>query len=240
MSKSFYSNLTDTAKPLCAFVIYGNNTSGGFVTKHPIRQHKNVPVIGVGQPLTHGDKKSLVACLFDEHYKGIGLLPENLLAQQADTLIWYVKGKCHPVHFNINNKIHRINNAPYPNLIYAVKNGTLKIAAYKGTKRPTAKTALYHAPLMNIYKDTRVCTGSATLPSDSSICTMIEWEKVITDTAYSHINHDYTLQHKSQSKQTSTAELLRFWEKLGRQKTTKFPSKSLRPINMTLQEWLKR
>jgi PRTRC genetic system protein B len=105
-------------------------------------------------------------------------------------------------------------------------------------RQPKADDYIYHAPLMNTYSDSRVCVGSADCPDNADIENMAGWESVIFETIFTHTNHDFTLQQKS-NERTSTKELHAFYKSI--KSDTSFPKNRLNAISeLTLEEWIQK
>ena len=125
---------------------------------------------------------------------------------------------------------------PYPTLLFKVVDNTLSVAASRYTRKPKATDTVYYAPLMNIYSDNRVCTGTAVCPDNADVDTMKQWEEVIYLSYFTHINHDYTLRSKNK-KNTSTDHLFTFWKTLKGEH--KFPVSRLnKQTDITLEDWI--
>jgi PRTRC genetic system protein B len=226
--------------------MYGSGYSGVTISRHPVLSCDGKPHVGAGSPFATSDLAQLTAILSDTQDDESLLLPPNLLGRSNAHLCWYVPGKVRPMWFATDKGTQRLD-VPWPNLIFLVKDGRLSITAYEGSKRPDASTRLYHAPLSNIYRDTGVCIGSATVPASMDIKTMAGWESVIFDTRFSHVNHDATLALKARGrpvKSVSTVQHVAFWKKLARETAkakggrVKFPAEQLVSLGTTLSRYL--
>lgn len=208
-----------------------------FATLHDIcLTEDNRPVIKEGQLMSHD---SIISVLQDmvgmRKKKAMQMLPENVLAYSDDSLVWYVKGSIRPMLFKRGKRSVRMN-VPYPTLLFKVVDNTLSVAASRYTRKPKATDTLYHSPLMNVYSDTRVCTGSADCPDNADFESMQQWEAVIYATYFSHTNHDHTLRSRKRNI-TSTDALFAFWKAL--KGNNKFPVSRLNKLtDLTLEEWI--
>jgi hypothetical protein len=144
-------------------------------------------------------------------------------------------------------------------LLVGVSERGLFVAALTSTRRPTERTRLFHAPLMNVNGQGHVCTGSADLPNAVTLATLPAWEAVITHTFFTHVNHSKTLHlarpsrvtAKSRARQgvtrpatsssdVSTTAHVRFWQRLAREGATRFPKEALVPMQQTVGDFLRR
>lgn len=211
--------------------------SHNFATLHDIGMtDDNRPVIKEGQLMSHD---SVISVLQDmvgmRQKKSLQMLPENVLAYSDDSLVWYVKSGARSMLFKRGKRSVKMD-VSYPTLIFKVVDNVLSVVASRYTRKPKATDILCHSPLMNIYSDSRVCTGSAVCPDNADIDSMQQWEDVIYKTRFSHQNHNHTLATKN-NKNVSTDDLFAFWKSLKGVK--KFPVKQLNQItDLTLEEWI--
>lgn len=208
-----------------------------FATLHDIGiTDDNRPVIKEGQIMSHDCVISVLQDMVNmRQQKALQMLPENVLAHSDDSLVWYVKGGLRPMLFKRGKRSIKIN-VPYPTLLFKVVDNTLWIAASRYTRKPKATDVLYYAPLMNIYSDNRVCTGSAECPDNADVDSMSQWEGVIFSTYFTHTNHNNTLRSREEES-TSTDELFAFWKSL--KGDNKFPVSLLnKQTDLTLEEWI--
>ncbi|PCJ88319.1 MAG: hypothetical protein COA54_03375 [Thiotrichaceae bacterium] len=213
--------------------------SHNFATLHEIDMgDDNRLAILEGKLMSHDCIISVLKDMVDmKQKKSIQILPDNVIAQSDDSLVWHVPGQVKTMLFKHGKKITRMA-VPYPSLIFKVIDNTLSVAASKFKRKPKADDIIYHSPLMNIYSDGRVCVGSADCPSDSDIGSMAGWEKVIFDTIFTHTNHDSCLLNKPQT-MTTTDQLYAFWKSLKGDKH--FPTNRLsRLSDLTLEEWIEQ
>jgi PRTRC genetic system protein B len=129
-------------------------------------------------------------------------------------------------------------NVPWPRLLIVTNtNGKMAVAALKGNRRPTARTKLYHAPLMNVSSNGAVCTGSASVPLECGVEDIASWESVMFDTAFSHVNNPATFR-LDRKKEITTKLNLRFWQSLSKQKVESFPNDRLLPMRNSLENFI--
>jgi len=213
--------------------------SHNFATLHDIAcDDDNRLSIREGQLMSHDSIITVLhKMLAMRQKKAIQILPDNVIAQGDDSLVWYVPAKVRTMLFKHEKKVTK-TAVPYPTLIFKVTDRCLSIASSRYKRKPKADDIVYHAPLMNIYSDGRVCVGTAHCPQDSDLESMAKWESVIFDTIFTHTNHDRCLLNKPQTS-TSTRQIHAFWKGLKGDK--QFPTDRLHRLsNLTLKEWIEK
>lgn len=197
------------------------------------------PVIGAGRLLSMQDIEALLRSALKHQGGAIGLLPANVLSISGTHLAWTVPAQVRPMLFNMAGSPLKTLTVPWPRLLLvASANGRLAVAALRGRGRPTAKTRLYNAPLMNVGCDGVVCTGSAPLPGGCGIEDMATWEAVLFDTAFSHVNNRGTL-FQGNGKPVDDKTHFRFWAALSRKGAETFPAERLMPMGMSIDEFIR-
>jgi len=213
--------------------------SHNFATLHNIKVDEgNRPVIMEGQLMSHDCMVSVLKGMLEmKQKKSLRILPENVIAQSDDSLVWYVPCKARTMLFKRGSQMVKMF-VPYPTLIFKVIDNTLSVVASKYKRKPKADDSIFHAPLMNIYVDSRVCVGTANCPANADIDSVAGWQSVIFDTLFTHTNHSSTLRQK-QNKQTSNKRLFSFWRSIKGDK--QFPNNRLNKLhNLTLEEWVEQ
>jgi PRTRC genetic system protein B len=213
--------------------------SHNFATLHEIDvDDDNRPTILEGKLMSHDCIISVLKDMVDiKQKRAMQILPDNVIAQADDSLVWHVPGQVRTMLFKNGKKITRMA-VPYPSLIFKVIDNSLSVAASKFKRKPKADDILYHSPLMNVYSDSRVCVGTADCPTDSEMDSMAGWEKVIFDTIFTHTNHTHCLLNKPQAS-TSTEQLYAFWKSL--KGDNDFPNNRLNRLSdLTLEEWIEK
>lgn len=161
-------------------------------------------------------------------------LPENLLMHNSQKMIWYVPAKVRTMHVKTGSKVQHIK-LKWPSLVFMASAGRqLKVAAYAGSGRPKRNQKLYHAPLWNIYHDTRLCTGSIETPDILNMNAMQVWEDAVFETLFSHPNHDNVLP-ESRADRRHYLSFIRAKGKAGES----FKAGDMNPLNKTLEQWAK-
>lgn len=212
------------------------NQSGGqelSLTIHDIKQSPTGSVIGAGRLLSEADKQEIRDYLNGEDGIKGEWLPSNLMLINSQKMVWYIPSKIRTMHIKAGEKVLHIK-LKWPSLVFqADSSGRLKIAAYAGSGRPKLTQPLYHAPLWNIYADTRLCSGSATTTNIISVKSMKVWEEAVFDTVFTHSNHDNVLPNTKAGKQRAYLPFVKNKAKTG----ATFRVCDMTPLKMTLEQW---
>jgi PRTRC genetic system protein B len=229
-------------QPIQALLFY-NTSTGGFngasslvATSHPLTLYKgrSSPEIGAGHVLSDADTREVLESMLDKIPQYSGFIPTDVLSISSNHIAWTVKASVRNLYFKPRGRKNTLKwTVPVPTLLFVASTKGLSIAAVKTKRRPTEKTALYHAPLMNIYNDGRVCLGSASYPSEISPDTRPSIEDCIFKTNFAHINHNKTLAIPNK-KEISDKQHLAFWRTLHKEKANTFPPAALSkmPVNV--------
>lgn len=207
------------------------------LTTHAIEQTPSGVELGAGRLLGLSDQQALLDILLGALAAEGGYLPAEVLAHSGAQLAWLVPGRVRPMWFRVAREA-RVLQVPWPHLLLRAQRNGFALAALKRAVRPSADTPLYHAPLMNVHAHTGLCTGNAPLPQGWSLSHRPQYEAVVFETAFSHVNHDHTLLLAG-SRIVSTAQHYRFWQALDKQHATRFPTRALAPLKRTVAQWLK-
>lgn len=165
-------------------------------------------------------------------------IPDNVLAMGSDSMVWFKPACIRTMYFKIESKPMKFL-VPWPSLLFKVQNRKISVAALRFKRKPKRGDRIYYAPLMNIYSDHSVCTGTADLPDTTEIDNLEQWESVIYDTYFTHTQSDHPNTLSSQyDKNTGTMQLLRFWKKLKGAKA--FPTNALYRTEQTINDWIEQ
>ncbi|MBS3955348.1 MAG: PRTRC system protein B [Methylomicrobium sp.] len=197
-------------------------------------------VIGAGRLMSKEDVESVLRSMLEMGKRKISLLPPNVVSISESHLAWTVPAQVRPMLFNMTGMPMKTIDVPWPRLLMvANRNGKLAVAALKTNGRVGAKTKLYHAPLMNVYANGNVCTGSATLPNECGIDQIKAWESVMFDSAFSHVNNPSTLFLAGyKSKAVDNNAHYRFWLSLSKKKVDKFPNERLNLLRCSVEGFI--
>ncbi|MEQ1559185.1 MAG: PRTRC system protein B [Methyloglobulus sp.] len=235
--------------PKCAILFHqakvlSDNSYGGqdFVASlHDffVDDNKHETVIGAGRLMSKEDVEAVLRSLLQMRQNKVNLMPSNIVSLSDNHIAWIVPATVRPMLFNISGMPMKKLSAPWPRLLMvANRNGKLAVAALKGRNRPSVKTKLFNAPLMNVSNNGAVCTGSATVPIECGIEDLNQWESVMFDTAFSHVNNPSTLNLDRKNKEVDTKVHYRFWQTLSKKGIVAFPTGQLVPMSRSLEEFI--
>jgi PRTRC genetic system protein B len=225
--------ITPKVIPTMALVFYSVNDRLA-VLEHTIESTERGAVIGAGRALTASGVHGMLAKIVGQRESN-GFLPEGLLVNDPGVLAWVVPGQVRSMWFKgkaTASKPRRVL-VPWPTLLFVVRDGSLSIAALDGPGRPRLDAKVFHAPLMNIYGSGAICLGSNTSTRIEGVESMSHWEKVVFDSAFTHVNHGRTLVVGKKGENVDDDVHLRFWTGLMRSKAKVFPAKALAPFRGT-------
>lgn len=215
------------------YVSHSQNRSKVSLTVHDIKQSPTGSVIGAGRVLSEADKQDIRDFLNGEDEIKTGWLPSNLMMINSQQMVWYVPAKTRSMFIRQGDKQLQFK-VKFPSLVFMANNsGTLKVAAYTGSGRPKLTQPLYHAPLWNIYADTRLCNGTAEITNIINVDAMQVWEDAMFNTMFTHSNHQNVLPKTKAGKQRAYISFIRAKAKAG----TAFKSSEMTPLKMTLDQW---
>lgn len=134
-----------------------------------------------------------------------------------------------------NASQHYAIRVPFPALLYRVNrlDRSLRVWALDRDSRPTPKSYVYHAPLMNIGITGTVCQGNAPIPDVLSKDCSKGVVEALMKSNFSHVNHSKTLKLPN-NENVSTDDYIAFFKTL--QSHIDFPTENLMPINKTINE----
>lgn len=234
----FTADINETKySPLYALLLYqiscsGDNDNAIIATKHPLTLTRGRPTIEDGQLFCEDDLATLTNLMANKETL-CTLLPANVLAHSSQHLCWYVKSQKKTMWFTEATGIASCKiMINWPNLILTVCRDELFISAYCGSRRPSSKTKLYHAPLMNVFDNCSLCMGDSIPPKENPIACMDEWEEAVFNTRFSHINDETPL---SKSIVQSDVTYEAFIKSMSTN-DSEFIASMLKPLSMNLQE----
>lgn len=195
-------------------------------------------VIGAGRLMFKEDVESVLQSMLEMGKRKVSLLPPNVVSISETYIAWTVPAQVRPMLFNITGIPMKKIDVPWPRLLMVTnRNGKLAVAALKTNGRVSSRTRLYQAPLMNVYANGNVCTGSATLPNECGIDQIKAWESVMFDSAFSHVNNPSTLSLAGDKAVDNKAHY-RFWLSLSKKKADKFPNEHLNPLRYGVEDFI--
>lgn len=210
-----------------AIILHKTNRSTAVATLHDI----------VNSQLSEGKELDIPSLLtfisgFQNRSAECIFLPENVLINNEKSLVWYTKSKVSNMFFKKGGSGTRLQ-VPYPALLWSVDliNKQLHLFSLDSDVRPTLNSPIFHAPLANISSKGLVCQGTAKIPSQMNLSTLEAVEATIYDSAFTHINSPKTLSNKQGD---TTANHIKFWEKLNKKQAKEFPLDCLNPFGKLL------
>lgn len=123
-----------------------------------------------GMPLTKDTARNIFSCLEGDliKFRFKGMIPKSLIHFDFKgnlQLIWYVHPKQHTLYFDTKTGIVS-GKYPMPKLIFKLIGNVLKVFAVLRKESLNESTPLYHAPLLNVNAQGKVCMGNATMDYD--------------------------------------------------------------------------
>jgi PRTRC genetic system protein B len=121
-----------------------------------------------------------------------GILPAHVLhikPSENGSVIWHSKAQERQLYFKEHLDIPNGKAFVPPMLWYATQN-SLSVFALASNRRPTEKTALYHAPFFNVYDNGNVCMGTVdvhTKQPASLEAFIAAWEHYFFNSYFSHL-----------------------------------------------------
>jgi len=218
--------------PKRALVFYGKRLRRELVAAATVHQFNGHQLLA-GRPMSLEDVNDLLEALAGRSPKK-EIMPEHVLFKDAGDTLWWHPQQQRPMWF-LRGRRRVKHVVPWPALVFHVRGQTLRVVALNNNERPSDRSRIYHAPLMNIYADDRLCMGNIS-PPGSGIGAINAWESAIYDTVFTHVNHDLTLKFRRPPANGNLAHY-RFWSKLERDNIAQFPVKRLVPHRQSLLEW---
>lgn len=222
-----------------ALLVYGESSYNGFPYRHPfitlhdVEHTDGQARLGAGTLVT----PRMLASLMNEVGQSVPaeILPECTLVRTAEMIVWWKPasiGRMFFVNRQDDKGLRKLNGKQYPHppLLFKVSGSSIWIRALAENKRPVAKTKVCMAPYWNCYDNGVVCTGSATIPKQTSVAAaMHDWERWFFRSEFSHaagaVKH--TLHPQG---------LLAMWQELEGKK--QFPGEYLVPVKQNLEQFV--
>ena len=135
-----------------------------YLESHSVLQVKGKNILSEGKPLTLACLHGLSGFLHGKDNRMMkGFIPKQLLYQDPNLgikrLIWYRPAG--EVHFKFRNekKLPKSGSVHLPTLVFMAQENELFVYATK-VNRPTSKSKLYRAPLLNTNGNGKICLGT--------------------------------------------------------------------------------
>lgn len=235
--KNLSDNFSSQYQPVKALLVYAKQTEDEnhsvYVESYDIGKYGN-PINA--HPLTIKETAAL-GSLFrsaQELKTGFlrckGMLPHKVLYINPDQngfAVWYTPPQETPLFFAAALGIPS-GQGKVPGMVWRADRDQLSVYALKGSRRPSAKTALCHAPFFNIYTDGKVCMGNVRvrIGQDTRLEEfMAQWESYFWNSYFSHLMGDFN---------PVTENIVQLW-KVQVKTDRPFPCQSLKVNRYTLQ-----
>jgi PRTRC genetic system protein B len=213
-----------------AILIYAQRESGrAYATQHQVdRQQNGEPLIMAGSPLTRQRLRHWTKALAAE--PPLELIADNLLARNADAMVWWTPAKIRELYFNLNKELAKglsalgrktVRPAACPAHVIAATHDTVYAFALADSSRPGPDTVLLRSPILNIHRSGELCWGTIRRPALSDPDAMQKFESAVFDAWNTHPNDD----------QATIVEggLVPLWDELVATKALSFPTDILPP-----------
>jgi PRTRC genetic system protein B len=194
--------------PISALVIYQANDDDNRDTyvEHFDMDKNGNPINA--HPLSEREAKMLAKSLNTEKekskafLKSESILPTHILyinPTENGSVIWYTKARKTKLFFTESLGIPN-GIATIPAILWMASKQHLTVFALTSDKRPTEKTALYHAPFFNVYENGNVCMGTVNvdIKNSASVEEFIHaWESYFFNSRFSHLNNHNPINGKN-------------------------------------------
>ncbi|GHG09883.1 hypothetical protein GCM10017783_22980 [Deinococcus piscis] len=166
-----------------ALVLFSGPHSS-LVQHYPLSQIDGQLVFGAGSAVTDTFFTELA-----QHARSSSLmfLPNEVLGFSTREMIWWEPAKKRALFFHESSSVQIQEPIPLPALLFRVTaTGAMSIYALAEDTRPDLDTALYHAPVMNVFNDQQVCLGSTELPEHLDPRLTAEYSEAYFRSAFTH------------------------------------------------------
>lgn len=230
--------------PKLAIIFHCSGQELSYVTAHEVvRNRDGLPMLSGGRMALPSDERRISDLIASRKRSGrIEIAPANLLHSDQDVLAWWLPPVSREMLLLDHAGAEHVITARWPSLVALVVRRKLYLVAVEGDARPTTSTAVFNAPVGNVYSTTNVCTGSVRLPTTSGITDMAAWSAVLTDSWWGHDNHSDAIPKPAKSKGKAKQRFgnyraTEFW--LGREGTEELlTAKDMVPTGLTVGAWL--
>lgn len=237
--KTDFEENNKPVQPIFGLFFHGSERDAYYVTKHDVDVQGKIKAGAFVEPDSVknmvNDALSKISVI--NHNNNIDFIPEHVLVDKPTRTVWYRPASTKDLLFKFGKKQHTVL-AALPSLLFIRDQTELRIFALNSNERPTPKSKLFHAPLMNINGQGSLCLGDAILPESISAIeeTLVQTEECFFNCYSGHINHQHTLKNNSGS--VSTNDLFEYFTKNEKNKVCTFNTSDLMPTHKTLQEVL--
>lgn len=177
-------------RPTRAIVLHENDVSA-YASVHPLRLDKGQWRTGPGTNLSRDAAIAALKKLLGLSH-GREIIPEHVLYSDSGRTLWYRTARRAPAFFHTGNAAFdrdlQGKTALYPALLFLAVPNNLYAWALPDDSRPATDTKLYRAPVLNVYDDGRLCSGTAKLPIEIGLDISV-FERAFYETTFTHSNY---------------------------------------------------
>lgn len=214
-----------------AILLYG--TAPGqfsYATAHRIEPDTaGRPVVGAGVPL---NRMALIHAVREvaQHALPKGeFLPPNVLSISPSAVTWWCPPAMRRVFFSCKELGKRTAVVPHPGLVFQASQSGFAVFALQGDERPVPGSALFEPPYFNTWDHGKICIGSAHVPKQIDVASIVGWEAGFFNSAFTHPNHGgrrVAYEHGA----------FAFWKDMLDGRFTDYPKDVLVPMKPTLAD----
>ncbi len=142
--------------------------------------------LGTGHALT---RRGLEGALRGLSGGSFTLAHRQVLASDAKRVLFYQNAGIQTLHFQTQDpSLNALSGQsfPQPALIFDVRPGRMRVAAFTGSERPSGGTRLYRAPYFNVFARDEVCWGSTQIPREVLASQPLEWSRAFFSSSFTH------------------------------------------------------
>lgn len=215
---------------------YQAKSSNALATIHEVEGSEGRPILKAGRPMTEVDFGLLVKQLAVKDRPQVEWQDHSVLAKGLGRTIWWTPPMRRAMFFQMSK--HNAKSfkgqgmCPVPGMIWMSLKDDLYVYAFAGKGTPDQQTALYQAPLMNIWASGKVCHGNATAPAEEKRGEAKEWEKFLFGSRFTHPNFT------EKDRLIKGANPVDFWKKMVNKPTVNFPDKKLVDVGLVIADLL--
>ena len=177
-----------------AVLLYQGHAGDALATVHDIQLADGAPVIGAGRAMGAQTARALALSLL-RRAAPQGFLPETVLCQQGDLLLWWVPpARRHTMlrvdaeHAEALGGLERGEAVPHPGLVFGASGRHWQVWAVKGSRRPTPLTRLFQAPYFNVDGGGHICQGNVPVPDGTTADRIGAWNDAFWHSTFTHPN----------------------------------------------------
>lgn len=219
------------AELMGAILLYGNRSMATYASIHEVSQVGPSYFLNPGKPVSKSGLLEALHTLAPRKYQGPELIPDNLLSQGPNHMVWWTPPAPHQVWFMAEKIGERSGAVPLPGLVWFTGKSGWKVFAVKGDRRPTADTMLYQAPFYNVWAGGGICIGNVKTPTGRMAFQQEAWEEAFFRSYFTHPNI-----HAPRRLTLYRGGHVALWTKLLDGNLRSFPEASLVPLDYTLQK----